>query len=234
MPVQCNTYADFKFEKTALQWLAISRGHRVIYGVRFHSECAPVESMWAYIVSVLRPMLDGKASTLVTNLVSCLAHTIKPDVAGRLFNRPTECWQLYTLTVGANLSLAAGLSAESVFALQRAYSGYGNTKASTSGHARSSVMGTLADALGDALGDAEDESDAAAGDELRETGTAAPFRAVPTGAGTNRVAAAAGGAGPGVPFVSSPVPEEVPPNLWELLSCVKESIRRAVSPLLTT
>ena len=145
--LQCNTYVDFKFEKTALQWLAIARGHRVIYGVRFNSECATVEAMWAYIVSVLRQILDGKAATLVTNLVSYLAHIVKPDVAGRLFNRPTEpepecCqWQLYTLAVGAYLSLAAGLSAESVFALQRAYSGFSNTKASTAGHARSSRSG---------------------------------------------------------------------------------------------
>ena len=135
---------DFKLEKMALQWLAIARGHRVIYGVRFNSECATVEAMWAYIVSVLRQILDGKAATLVTNVVSYLAHIVKPDVAGRLFNRPTEpepecCqWQLYTLAVGAYLSLAAGLSAESVFALQRAYSGFSNTKASTAGHARSS------------------------------------------------------------------------------------------------
>ena len=58
----------------ALQWLAIARGHRVIYGVRFNSECATVEAMWAYIVSVLRQILDGKAATLVTNVVSYLAH----------------------------------------------------------------------------------------------------------------------------------------------------------------
>ena len=188
--------------------------------------------MWAYIVSVLRRILDGKAATLVTNLVSCLAHTIKPDVAGRLFNRPTECWQLYTLAVCTDLSLTAGLSAESVFALQRAYSGFGNTKASTSGHARSSVMGTLADALGDsdAMGDDEEENDVAAGDELRETGTVAPFRAVPKAAAQ---AAAAGGASAsaasasGAPFVPATVPEDVPSNLWELLSCVKEPRRRA-------
>ena len=101
------------------------------------------------------------------------------------------------------MSLAAGLSADSVFARERAYSGYGNTKAPTSGHARSSVTGTLANALGSSLsdssgdsearGDAEDESDTAAGDELRETGTAASFRAVP------RAAAAAGGASARLP-----------------------------------
>ena len=72
--LQCNTYVDFKLEKMALQWLAIARGHRVIYGVRFNSECATVEAMWAYIVSVLRQILDGKAATLVTNVVSYLAH----------------------------------------------------------------------------------------------------------------------------------------------------------------
>ena len=138
-----------------------------------------------------------------------------PNVAGRLFNLPTKCWQPYTLAAGANLSLAFGLSAESIFALQCVYSGYGSPK-SLHFEARSGIsMGILANALREweATGDTNDEIDAAVGDELRETGTAAPFRAVPVG--TVRVAAAAGGAGPGqgVPFRPSTVPEEVPSNL---------------------
>ena len=142
------------------------------------------------------------------------------------------------------MSLATGLSADSVFARERAYSGYGNTKAPTSGHARSLVTGTLANALGSSLsdssgdsearGDAEDESDTAAGDELRETGTAASFRAVPRAAAAAGGASASAASASGVHFASSTVPEEVPSNLWELLPCVKESIRRAFSPLLTT
>ena len=75
-PSQCNTYADFKYEKTMLQWLAYERGHRVIYGVRFHCECAVVEAMWAYIVSKLRQEVDGKSSTLVVALVEKLAYGI--------------------------------------------------------------------------------------------------------------------------------------------------------------
>ena len=75
-------------------------------------------------------------------------------------------WQPYTLAAGTNLSLASGLSAESIFALQCAFSGYGNRTASTSRHAQASVMGTLADALGESesMGDTNDEIYAAAGD----------------------------------------------------------------------
>ena len=103
-----------------LQWLAWEHGHRIIYGVRFHCECAPIESMWAYIVAQLRDRLDRSPGTLLALLTEFLAYAVKPDVAARLFNRPTECWMLYTLHVVSNDGLVAGLSAPDVFAIQRA------------------------------------------------------------------------------------------------------------------
>ena len=86
-----------------LQWLAYNRGHTIIYGVRFHYECAPVEALWAYIVYLLRSLLDGTPGTLLALLSQYLAWAVKPDVSARLFNRPTECWLL-----------EAGLSAPSL------------------------------------------------------------------------------------------------------------------------
>jgi hypothetical protein len=92
---QCNTYADFKFEKTMLQWIAFSKGHSVVYGVRFHCECAPVEALWAYIVHLLRQKLDGTPATLLALLAEFLAWAVKPDVSARLFNRPgSMLWRM--------------------------------------------------------------------------------------------------------------------------------------------
>jgi hypothetical protein len=68
------TYKDFASEKTMLQWYAIERGHTVIYGVRFHSECATIESMWAYIVAELRKQIDGRSATLLAFLLAYLAY----------------------------------------------------------------------------------------------------------------------------------------------------------------
>ena len=238
--VQAKTYKNFKHEKTMLQWLALEHGHTVIYGVRFHCECAVVEAMWAYIVSEIRDMVDGTASTLFSTLVNLIAFTIKPDIAGRLFNRPTEAWMLYTLGVcltGATLppgtaEISAGLSAADTLAIQRAYSGYGNAKAgSGSAHPRASLAGARADAH---IEEEEffDEADPL---EVGDSRAAAPPRAavlpapVPVGAAPGGAAAGAAAApvlAPAAPHAPSLVPPEVPDNLWELLSCVKEPARR--------
>jgi hypothetical protein len=216
-------------EKTMLQWYAWERGHRIIYGVRFHCECAPIEAMWAYASHLLRQRLNGTPAVLIELLTSLFAYDIKPDVAARLFNRPTECWMLYTLFVCMpDKELKAGLSATDVFAIQRAYSGFGNTTASGSAHARSSVAGALADAEGDV-------------DDLREIGEMAPPRGVqvaaplpmdPLAAGAVPTASASVSAASTVEvtsFNASTVPPQIPDNLWELLSCVKEPARRAIT-----
>ena len=102
--LQCNTYLDFKHEKTMLQWVALGHKdlrnrqcpHRVIYGVIFHCVVAVVDAVWAYMVAKHRPTADGKATTLVSDseLVRLLAFDVKPDVVLRLLNRPTEAMQL--------------------------------------------------------------------------------------------------------------------------------------------
>lgn len=227
-----------------LQWHALEHGHRVIYGVRFHCECAVVEAMWAYLVSEIREMLDGTAATLFAALVNELAFDVKPEIAGRLFNRPTEVWLLYSLGVclqAAKGSLPpgtgeifVGLSAVDVLAIQRAYSGYGNKKAGGASHARASLAGARADAqleldddddidpliVGDAHAAAPPRAVAAAGAQQAPGGAAAGLGAA--------AAAAPAVAAAGAPFASAPVPPEVPVNLWELLSCVKEPARRAL------
>lgn len=236
---QCNTYADFKFEKTMLQWIAFSKGHSVVYGVRFHCECAPVEALWAYIVHLLRQKLDGTPATLLALLAEFLAWAVKPDVSARLFNRPTECTLLYTLgVVSPGSVLEAGLSAPQVVDLQRAFSGYSNRPRREIGaaHPRASVAGCNADASLEAVDlDAnlcaleEDE-----GGEFDEGGAAAPPRAVeappPRAAAPGGVAGgAAAAAALAGPLLHSPVPGEVPHNLWELLSCIKEQARRDIT-----
>lgn len=247
--LQVKTYKNFKHEKTMLQWLALEHGHRVIYGVRFHCECAVVEAMWAYLVSEIREELDGTAATLFAALVNQLAFAVKPEIAGRLFNRPTEAWLLYSLGVCLQASKGSlppgtaeifiGLLAVDVLAIQRAFSGYGNKKAMGSSHARASLAGARADAMVNE--DDDDDVDPLIAGDVH---AAAPPRAVavaaagppPAPGGAAAGAAAASAAGPplaplvaaGAPFVSAPLPPEVPDNLWELLSCVKEPARRAL------
>ena len=243
---QCNTYADFKFEKTMLQWIAFNKGHSIVYGVRFHCECAPVEALWAYIVYLLRQKLDGTPAMLLALLAEFLAWAVKPDVSARLFNRPTECTLpvLYTLgVVTLNSKLEAGLSAPQVVDLQRAFSGYSNRPRSEIGaaHPRASLAGCDADASLSLEPEPLDvnvnlfalEEDE--GGEFGEDGVAAPPRAVvapppraaaPGGAASGGAAAAAAAAGP---LLNSPVPEDVPENLWELLSCIKEQARRDIT-----
>ena len=245
---QVKTYKNFKYEKTMLQWLALEHGHRVVYGVRFHCECAVIEAMWAYLVGEIRDSLDGTPATLFLQIISKLAYEIKPDMSGRLFNRPTEAWMLYTLGVclqaasgsvpaGAK-EIFAGLLAADVLAIQRAFSGYGNKKAQGSAHARASLAGARADVDMDVDSFSDDEADPLA---VGDTHAAAPPRAAVIAAPAVPVAGAAPGGGaahvaaaapsvaqPAVaPLVPSKVPEEVPANLWELLSCVKEPARRA-------
>ena len=284
-PLQCNTYADFKYEKTMLQWLAYERGHRVIYGVRFHCECAPVEAMWSYIVSKLRQQVDGKSSTLVVALVEKLAYGIKPDVAARLFFRPTTYQMLYSLAVVSNDELTAGLMAMDVFALMRAFSGYGNKHVTTVAHAKARVGaeghgGDVADSEADSSGgeegvsakpahrDVDDEDPLAVGDLYAPApprgqghgggrgSASSPSDSGPESAGgattlgrggRRRVRRLPGGAlaapaeaasasavaaqahpvaVPDSALAKCPVPDEVPRNLWELLSCVMHVGRR--------
>jgi hypothetical protein len=213
-----------------LQWLAFHAGHSVIYGVRFHCECAPVEALWAYIVHMLRQLLDGTPGTLLALLGTFLAWAVKPDVSARLFNRPTECWLLYTLAVvSSGSTLEAGLSAPDVVDLQRAFSGYSNRPRGEVGvsHNRASAAGCDADANLYTLEEGE-------GGELDEGGAAAPPRTVvvqPQAApgGGAAAAAAAPAAGAAAAALPTALPEEVPFNLWELLSCIKEKARRSIT-----
>ena len=194
---------------------------------------------------LLRQKLDGTPATLLALLAEFLAWAVKPDVSARLFNRPTECTLLYTLgVVTLNSKLEAGLSAPQVVDLQRAFSGYSNRPRSEIGaaHPRASLAGCDADASLSLEPEPLDvnvnlfalEEDE--GGEFGEDGVAAPPRAVvapppraaaPGGAasgGAAAVAAAAAG-----PLLHSPVPEDVPENLWELLSCIKEQARRDIT-----
>ena len=212
-----------------LEWLAYKFGHGVMYGVRFHCECAPVESLWAYVVYMLRDRLDGTPGTLLALLAEYFAWAVKPDVSARLFNRPTECWLLYTLAVVSKPSLEAGLSAPDVVDLQRAFSGYSNRPRAEIGsaHPRASAAGCDSDAvlLPFNLNTLEEE-----GGELDEVVTLAPPRSFVTQAPLVAAGGAAAGAPPALgTFVHAEVPEGVPFNLWELLSCIKEKARRDIT-----
>lgn len=215
-----------------LQWVAWERGHSINYGVRFHCECAPVEALWAFIVHLLRNRLDGTPKMLLALLIEFLAFTVKPDVCPRLFNRPTECWQLYTLAVVSNDSLEVGLSAPDVIALQSAFSGYSNRAADGAAHARASAAGADADAsfVADPFDGRTLEEENEGGELAEDIGLAPPLAT--GGAPAAKVVAAAAAAGVGSAGVAAPVPDlpdEVPSNLWELLSCVKEAARRAIT-----
>jgi hypothetical protein len=275
-----------------LQWLAYEHGHRVIYGVRFHCECAAVEAMWSYIVSKLRPQVDGKSSTLVVALVEKLAYGIKPDVAARLFFRPTTYQMLYSLAVVSNDGLTAGLLAVDVFALMRAFSGYGNKFATTVAHAKACLGrdghgGDISPSEADDSGgedrapskpahrDSDDEDPLAVGDlhalapprghgggrgpgsagasslsdsgpepasasdsalgrgsrrrVHRLPGSAPVAHAGAAGASAASARAAAAAQPVAVPDsapAKAPVPDDVPRNLWALLSCVMHAGRR--------
>jgi hypothetical protein len=233
------------YEKTMLQWYALERGHRVIYGTRFHCECAVIESVWAYIVKQLSTIMDGTASTLVHALINQLAFTIKPDVVQRLLNRPTLYTLLYSLGVASDDRIPAGLAAVDVFEIMRAFSGYGNKHPTTAAHAKASSAGAAADAFGDepALPDDLEESDPLIEGE-RFAGPRPRIAAPPAPAA---VAVVGQAAGPGVaaqaalllvpspsaaagaqaaPFLPSLAPSEVHEALWELLSCVMDPARR--------
>jgi hypothetical protein len=224
--LQCNTYADFLHEKTMLQWYALERGHSVIYGARFHCECAVIELVWAFIANALRTDMDGTPATLVSALVNELAFECKPDVVGRLFYRPALYVFLYSLGVCCDSRLAAGLAASDVFELMRAFTGSGNKSGTTAAHATASAAGTEASAAGFNT-EAYDEADPVAlGDDFvgARPLIAAPAPAAAPAAATAAAAPVAGG------FPSTPLPEEVPGNLWELMSCIMDPERRAEVP----
>jgi hypothetical protein len=127
------------------------------------------------------------------------------------------------------------LLAVDVLAIQRAFSGYGNKKAAGSSHARASLAGARADAQLN-----EDDDDDVDPLTVGDAHTAAPPRAVAVAAAGPQPAPVGAAVAPvlaepqlavaaaGAPFASAPVPPEVPENLWELLSCVKEPARRAL------
>ena len=99
--------SDFKYEKTKVEKLVSSRGHRAIFIPKFHCELNPIESCWCHSKHYTRSHCDYTFPGLLATINASL-NSVTLDMIRKFFRKTREIMRAYRegLTPGPEMAKA--------------------------------------------------------------------------------------------------------------------------------
>ena len=87
-------HEDFKFEKTALEYLIRGNGQRILFIPKFHCELNPIERVWGESKRYTRSHCDYSFAGLKRTIVPAL-QSVRIDTIRKYFRKCREYMQAY-------------------------------------------------------------------------------------------------------------------------------------------
>jgi hypothetical protein len=87
-------HADFKYEKTAVEYLLQSKGHRALFLPKFHCELNPIERIWGEAKRYTRSHCDYSFPGLERAIIPAL-ESVRLDTIRKYFRKCREYMDAY-------------------------------------------------------------------------------------------------------------------------------------------